>query len=218
MGIAGPDADSIKFAGDTITALMWPSRNLIQLKKGSGQEAGSDTWRWTLKSEMWGQKFLFQWTVVTHVSHYWWIHLSSHFPLGRRHCTQLFQEAHCILPGDLCRARGALLPKSRACVLPTENKCQDRLGTALRRAHSQYGKYWILMGAAAGFHRKGTILWKSSVLLLSLGRWEQPSKVICTTEEGVPSLWGSRAQPIGAGCSEQHCVPAKITALGTTQD
>lgn len=68
---------------------------------------------------------------------------SPQFPLdlGRRHCTQLFQEVHCILPGDLCRARGALLPKSSACVLPTENKCQDRLGTALRGAHSQHGKY-----------------------------------------------------------------------------
>lgn len=44
----------------------------------------------------------------SHVSHYWQIHLSSCFPLGRRHCTQLSQEAYCILSGDLCRERGAL--------------------------------------------------------------------------------------------------------------
>lgn len=77
----------------------------------------------------------------SHVSHYWQNHLSSCFPLGRRHCTQLSQEAYCILSGDLCRERGALPDKSRACVLPTEDKCQDRLGTALRGARRQHRKY-----------------------------------------------------------------------------
>lgn len=76
------------------------------------------------------------------------------------------------------------------------------------------------MGAAAGFYQKGTIsiLGKSLVFLFPLGRQEQPPKVIYMTEEDVPRQWGSTAQPIEVGCSGQHCVPAKITAPGTTRD
>lgn len=40
----------------------------------------------------------------------------------------------------ICAGKGVLCPIG-VCVLPTENKCQDRLGTALRGAQSQHGRY-----------------------------------------------------------------------------
>lgn len=213
MGIAGPDADSIRFTGDKITALMWPSWNMIQLKEGSGHQThGNGHWnpghgvRNSSSSGQWWHMFL-----ITD--------RFSSVPASPRAggFVPSLSRHHRVSCQGICAGQGVLCP-IRVCVLPTENKCQDRFGTALRGAPSQHGRYWILMGAAAGFYRKGTIsiLWKSS--MFPLGRLEQPPKVICTTEEDVPRLWGSTAQPIGVGCSEQSSVPAKITAPGTTRD
>lgn len=131
-----------------------------------------------------------------------------------------FPRKHIVSCQGICAGKGVLCP-IRAELAFYLQKISAKTGLALPSGeladNMESIKFWWEQQLAS-IWKALSILWKSLVFLFSLGRWEQPPKVICMTEEDVPRLWGSIAQPTGVGCPGQHCVPDKITAPGTTRD
>lgn len=139
MGIAGPDADSIRFPGGKITALMWLSRNMItaegKLRTGDRvRHVEMDTEILNVGSE-----------IPLPVDSGGMFHITGKFTSvsvspWAGGIVPSFSRRHIVSCQGISAGPG-VLSRIRVCVLPAENKCQDRFGTVLRGAHSQHGRY-----------------------------------------------------------------------------